>query len=252
MMAATMVRAVCGAGLALGVLVACEPQSADAASASPPYEITTQTRPVSLAGYADFYRGAHQVCAASREALQLPAPPPLVPIPAGFVTERTTYLHSGNAYLQQREEFFVDVSELTPELGCKSRIGSAMTEELVQGQQVQIARRDADGKRDVEPADTLPPPKQAAAEPYTERRNLAGTAMRCAPVNTTFGPSVMQDLCVLDRADGVPLDGHGDVVVVHARSTLLERADIVLLTEPVRVQVGQPVSRQRFTLTGAK
>lgn len=252
MTAAMIVRAACAGMLLLGVLAACEPQSAGAATASQPYDITTQTRPESLEGYANFYRGLHQVCAAAREMMQLPPPAPLVAFPPGFVTERVTYLHSGNAWLQRREEFFMDVTELTPELGCKSRIGSAMTEELVQGAQVRMTRREADGNVVVEPADTLPPPKQAAAEPYTERRTLRGVAMRCAPVNATLGPAVMQDMCILDTAAGVPLDGRGDVVTVHARSTLLERSGIVLLTEPVNVQLGKPVSQQRLALAGAR
>jgi hypothetical protein len=249
MIAAPVLRTVCAGITMFGLLVACDRQPADAATAAQPYEITTQTRPESINGYLKIYRAAHQVCAFTREAMQLPAPPPLVQLPSSFVTERTTYLSSGRAYLTRKEEFFIDLAELTPELGCKSRLGSRMTEELVQGGQVHSARRDVDGVLEVYPVTPLLPPKQDAANGYSERKNLGGVAMRCAPSNATLGPKVMQDLCVLDVASGVPLDGQGQVIVVHLRNTLMEAGDIVFLTEPVSVQIGKPVSEQRLSLS---
>jgi hypothetical protein len=248
-MIAPVFRHIGGALALFGALAACHRQAADAAPQ--PYEIVTQTRPESLDGYLQTYRGLHQVCAATRAAMQLPPAPPLVALPAGFVTERSMYLSSGIIYLTRREEFFIEVAELTPEAGCKSRIASTVTEELVRSGMLQSARRDGDGQREVDAAVALPPPKPDPGSGYSERKTLGGVALRCAPSNATLGPAAMQDLCVPDSAP-VPLDGHGEPVIVHARSTLLEGGNVILLTEPISVQIGKAVSPARLTLAGAK
>lgn len=252
MTAAPVVRAVGGALAMFAALAACDRQPADAAGAAQPYEIVTQTRPESVDGYLQTYRGAHQACAAARQAMGLSPAPPLVALPAGFVTERATYLSSGGAYLTRREEFFIDLADMTPELGCKSRLASNMIAESVRGGKLQTARRELDGQLELDPAGALPPPKQGKALGYSEQKKLGGVALRCAPSSATLGAGAMQNLCALDVASGVPLDGQGAPVIVHARSTLLERGNIILLTEPVSVQIGKPISAQRLMLSGAK
>jgi hypothetical protein len=246
MIDAPVLRAVC-AGIAMcGLLVACDWQLADAATMAQPYEIITQTRPESIDGHMKLLRAAHEWCAYAREGMKLPPPPPLVQLPVGFITERNTYLSSGTAYLARREEFSIDTSELTPELGCKSRLGSSMTEQLVRGGKVYQALRYVDGKVEIDPATPLLPPKHDAASNYSERKNLGGVAMRCAP---PVLDKLMKDFCVLDVASGVPLDGRGKAIVVHARNISMEAAGLVYVTELVNAQIGKPVSEQRVSLS---
>jgi hypothetical protein len=254
-MAPSALRAVVGALLIPGLILACDARPAsnarpvsNATTGTQPFEITTRTRPESLDGYLKMYRSMHALCGVNRELMHLPPGPPLVDVPADFVTERSTYLHSGSAYLVRREEFFVDVAELDAKLGCKSRLGSSMTEELVRDGQVQSAIRNGDGTVDIDLVTPLPPPKPGGASGYTVQKNLSGFAMRCVAPDAPLGEG-MHDMCVLDVASGPPLDGQGESVIVHARSTLLERANIVLLTEPVTVQVGKPVDARRLALS---
>lgn len=252
MMALSLLRAV-GAVTALSALfTGCDRPAGAAGHAAQPYEIVTQTRPESIDGYMKVWRLAHQACAFARESMHLPPAPPLVQVPPGFVTDRITYLSTGGAYLTRHEAFQIDATELTPELGCKSRLGSTMTEELVQGGKVQSARREIDGVVEADPVAPLPPPKGTGDSGYSEHKKMGGVAMRCAPSPATLGPGVMQDLCVPDVTSGTPLDGRGDPVVVHARATLLGRGDVVLLTEPVIIQTGKPVSQARLALSKAQ
>lgn len=256
MMKARSVRLAFASLALISLSTGCERHVADAAAAGSAagmaYDISTQTRPESVEGYSKFFQGLHQVCAASRQMMGLPAAAPMVVIPANFVTERSSYVSDGKTFLTQHEEFYVDVNEMQPELGCKSRVASAMTAELIKNGTVQVARRDPDSQLEVGPADPLAPPKSGMGQAFSERKTIAGAALRCAPAGATPGPGVAQDLCIPDVAAGVPLDGHGEPVLVHARSTLLQKADIVLLTEPVSVQIGKPVSQARLALPGAK
>lgn len=230
-------------------LVACDQQTANAAGNGQAFEIRTQTRPESIEGYLQVYRGAHQVCAAAREQMKLHPAPPLIRLPADFVTERTLYLSSEGASLTRREKFAIDLAEMTPELGCKSRIVSTIAEELVRDGNIEASMRYEDGTVEVDPAQPVPPPEQVPAGVYSEKKHLAGHAMRCAPPAASLGPGVMQDVCVPDAGRDILVDGVGEPIVVHARSTLLEQGNNILLTEPVSIQVGKPVSLARFALS---
>lgn len=252
MITASKPRALCASLLACAFLVACDRPAANAASAAQQYDISTQTRPESLDGYLQTYRGMHQVCNATRNMMKLPPGPPLVSLPADFVTERTHYLGSNGKFLTRRETFFVDVTELTPEAGCKSRIGSDVIEELVHDGKVEGVRRSNDGQLETDAPEALPPPKQDVAMPYTEKKTIGGVAMRCVPGKNNLMSGVMQDMCVPDAAPAIPLDGRGDAIVVHARAIVSEQAKQVLLIEPVSVHIGQPVNAASLALSKGK
>ncbi len=219
------------------------------------HDIVTQTRPESVDSYLEFFQSSHRVCAAAREMLQLPPPAPLVQVPPKFITQRTTYLSNGKAFLYRREEFFIDMSEMTPEQGCTTRLGSRMASEVVNGGKRQSSSSEMGARPEVEPAidmETVPPPYRKGDDNFSSRRTIGGVAMRCAPASSQFLAETMQDLCILDLPSGTATDADGKPIVVHLRSKLLEKAGMVLLTEPVSVQIGQPVDERQLVITPSR
>lgn len=242
-------RAVRCAGAALGMFVAlaaCDRETADAAAQ--PYEIVTQMRPESLDVYMRRHRQGYDVCARVRAIQQLPPPPPLVTLPADFAMKRSTYLGSASGYLIRHEEF-----NLVMEADCKTRVDSATTEAVVRGGKVYGQRREFDGHTEVEPpAPSGWEPSKAASDEasYTEKRTVDGIAMRCLSAALRGGLTL--DKCVADTDAGLLRDGAGDPVVLRARELVPGRDKMVVLTEPVSVQIGKPVSPERIALSGAK
>ena len=235
----------------LAALAACDRQPVDAASK--PYEIVTQLRPESRETYMKMFRLAHHMCALARTAMKLPPPPPLVALPADFVINRSTYIGSGNSYLIRREEFVVDIGDMKPETGCKTRIGSSLYEAVGRDGQIHSQARELDGHTEVdEPIPLIKDPLKGSADEtsYTEKRTVDGIAMRCLPPTLLGGLTL--DKCVADTEAGLLRDGAGDPLVLHAREVVPGRDKMVLLTEPVSVQIGKPVSPERIALTGAK
>jgi hypothetical protein len=233
------------AGAALGMFVAlagCDRQTVVAAAL--PYEIVTQERPESQEAYMRVYRQAHDVCARVRAMQNLPPPPPLVTLPADFVIKRSTYRSSGRDYLIRHEEFNVEMDETD----CKTTIGSTMTETVVRGGQVYAQRREVDGHTDVEAPTPLSQPSVDGSG-FTEKRTVGGIAMRCAPV--TFGTDIPLETCAADAGAGVLLDGLRYPIILHARGTVPVR-NMVVVTDPVSVQIGKPVPQERIALSGAK
>lgn len=237
-------------GAALGMfaaLAACDRQTVDAAAQS--YEIVTQMRPESLDVYMRPHRQMYDVCARVRAMQQLPPPPPLVTLPADFVMKRSTYLGSGSGYLIRHEEFNVVMDETD----CKTRIGSAITEAVAREGKVYGQRREIDGHTEVDP----PAPsgwdssKAASDEAsYTENRTVGGIGMRCLSASLLGGMTL--DQCAASTNAGLLRDGAGDPVVLHARNVVPGPDKMVVLTEPVSVQIGKPVSPERIALSGAK
>jgi len=225
--------------------------STSAGSTHASYEVVTQTRPESVAGYASLnYLLAYGECKFAREAMNLPAPKAAVQLPKDFIIERNTWLSNGKAFLSRREEFFVDIANMAPENGCPTRLGSISTTELVKDGVVQIVRLDVDGKREIDPPMPAGPPEEhdVVAE-YPIRKTFNGIAMRC---EAAAAHSLLQDACVADLPDGTLTDGLGKPIMIHARDTLLQRGEQVLLTEPVRVQSGKAIDEQRLRLEGIK
>lgn len=241
-----------GVALALfAALAACDRQPADGAAggAARSYEIVTQTRPQDLEAYMRLYRGGHGVCAAAREAMHLPPASPLVAVPADFVAERITYLGSGNTSVVRHEQFVVDISEMRPDNGCQTRLASTVTERLVRAGQVYEQRRLLDGHTETdEPTPLTPGSPRAAA--FTEKKVVGGIAMRCIPA--ALDTTLMKDMCAADAGPGVLLDGEAEPVVLRGHATYAERANLVMITEPVTVQIGKPVDQQRIALSGVK
>jgi len=250
----TQGRAVRCIGAALGIvatLAACEPRAVDAAAQ--PYEIVTQLRPESPEAYMKLFRRAHLVCALAREAMKLPPPPPLVTLPADFVIKRSTYLGSGSSYLIRYEEFVVDIAEMAPETGCKTRIGSTLHEALGREGQIHSQLRELDGRTEVEePVPLVRDASKGTSDEtsYTEKRTVDGIAMRCLSAALLGGLTL--DKCVADTDSGLLRDGAGDPVVLRARELVPGPDKMVVLTEPVSVQIGKPVSEGRIALSGAK
>lgn len=232
-----------GAALTMFVaLAACGRQTVDAAAQ--PYEIVTQMRPESLDAYMRAHRQNYDVCARARAMQNLPPPPPLVKLPADFVLKRSTYLSSGRGYLIRHEEFNV-VMEATD---CKTRIDSAVSESVVRDGQVHGQRRELDGHTEVdEPMPVSEPSVDGSA--YTEKRTVGGIAMRCAPAS--LRTDIALDECVVDTGTGVLRDGLRYPIVLHARG-IVPVTNTVVLTEPVKVQIGKPVPQERIALSGAK
>jgi hypothetical protein len=247
-------RAVRSTGAALGMFVAlagCDRETADAATQ--PYEVVTQMRPESPEVYLRPFRRAHQVCALARAAMKLPPPPPLVALPADFAMKRSTYLGSKSGSLIRHEEFLVDIAEMAPETGCKSRLASSTTEAVIRGGQVYGQRRESDGHTEVEP----PAPagweasKAASDEAsFTEKRTVGGTGVRCLSASLLGG--ITLDKCAASTDAGLLRNGAGEPVVLHAREVVPGPDKMVVLTEPVSVQIGKPVSPERIALSGAK
>lgn len=234
---------------ALGIfaaLAACDRQTVDATAQ--PYEIVTQVRPESLEAYLHMYRQAYGVCANVRAMMNLSPPPPLVAVPANFVTKRSTFLSSGTGYLIRHEEYSVDISDMTPETGCKSRLASAQTEVVVRGGQVRSQRREFDGHTEVDAPAALPPAASKGSS-YTEKKMLGGITMRC--LSTALRDGLTMDRCAADTASGLLLDGHGNPIVLHARE-VVPVTKMVMLTDSVSVQIGKPVSPERIALSGVK
>jgi hypothetical protein len=232
-----------GAALTLFAgLAACGRQTVDAAAQ--PYEIVTQMRPESPNDYMRTYRQAYDVCARVRAMQNLPPPPPLVALPANFVIKRSTYLSSGRAYLIRHEEFNV-VMEAAD---CKTRIDSAVTESVVRDGQVRAQRRELDGHTEVDEPMPLSEPSVDGSS-FTEKRTVGGIAMRCAPA--ALRTDIALDECVADTGTGVLLDGLRYPIVLHARG-VVPVTNTVVLTEPVKVQIGKPVPQERIALSGAK
>lgn len=185
----------------------------------------------------------------------MPPPAPLVKVPSNFITERLTHLSNGKAFLYRREEFFIDMNDMTAEQGCLTRLGSRMASEVVNGGKRQSSSSEMGGSLEVEPAtDLVPMPSQRPIgdDNFSERRTLSGVALRCAPSNSPFLSDVMQDLCILDLPSGTVTDAEGKPIVVHLRSKLLDKAGMVLLTEPVSVQIGKPVDERRLAITPSR
>ncbi|QNA90000.1 hypothetical protein G4G28_18550 [Massilia sp. Dwa41.01b] len=240
-----------GAALAMfTALAACDRQTAGATGQS--YEIVTQVRPESLEAYMKIPRKAYDVCALAREALKLPPPPPLVVLPADFVIKRSTYLGSGKGYLIRHEEFVVDINDMAPETGCKTRIGSTLEESVGRDGKIYAQRRALDGQIEVdEPTPLLQDPTNGASKgvSYTEKRMVGGMAVRCVPA-ALLNAQVM-DRCAADTNAGLLRDGANDPIVLHARD-VIPVFDMVVRTEPVSVQVGKPVPQERIVLSKAK
>lgn len=245
-------RTICAGFLPCALLIACDRPVANAASVAQQYDIVTRTRPESRDDYLQPSRGLHQVCNATRAVMKLPPGPPLVELPADFVTERTRYLASGGKFLTRHETFFVDTTGMTAEAGCTSRIVSEVTEELVQNGQVQGSRRDSDGKVEVDPIEALPPAKKDVAQPFTERKNVSGVVLRCVPANANPLGSFTQNLCAPESNAAIALDGRGEPIVVSARAVVAGQEKMVSLTEPVSVQIGKPVAATAMTLSADK
>jgi len=242
-MSTKLERAARRVGAALGMfaaLAACDRQPVDAASK--PYEIVTK-----------MFRLAHDMCALARTAMTLPPPPPLVALPADFVIKRSTYLGSGSSYLIRYEEFVVDIGDMKPETGCKARIGSSLYEAVGRDGQIHSQARELYGHTEVdEPMPLVKDPSKGSADEtsYTENRTVNGIAVRCLPATLLGGLTL--DKCVADTKAGLLRDGAGDPLVLHARELVPGRDKMVVLTKPVSVQIGKPVSPERIALTGAK
>lgn len=251
MMVKNMTRTSGGALVLFVALAACDRQPADGAAgeAAQPYDIVTQKRPQDLDSYMQLYRGGYTACAAARAMMKLPPALPFVVVPANFVIERNTYLGSGNTSLVRQEQFFVDISEMKPDTGCKTRLGSTMIERLVRAGQVYEQRRGLDGQVETDEPTPLAP-GSPRADAFTEKKTVGRIAMRC--MSAALDSSAMQGGCAADAGPGVLLDGEGEPIILRGRATYPERANMVVLTEPVTVQIGKPVSQQRIALSEAK
>ncbi|WP_312551639.1 hypothetical protein [Massilia sp.] len=243
-------RAVASVGSALGMfaaLPACDRQTVDAAAQ--PYEIVTQMRPESLEAYMKVFRLAYDMCARVRAIQHLPPPPPLVALPADFVTKRSTYLSSGSGHLIRHEEFNVVMEEA----GCKTRLDSVITEAVVRGGEVYGQRREMGGDTEViPPAPSGWDPSKAASDEasYAEKRTVGGIGMRCLSAYLRGG--ITLDKCAANTNAGLLRDGAGDPIVLYAYELVPGRDKMVVLTEPVSVQIGKPVSPERIALSGVK
>jgi hypothetical protein len=246
MMLGRAVRCTGSALVMFAALAACDGETADAAAQ--PYEIVTQMRPESLDVYMRRHRQGYDVCARVRVMQQRPPPPPLVTLPADFAMKRSTYLGSAAGYLIRHEEF-----NLVMEADCKTRIDSATTEAVVRGGKVYGQRREFDGHMEVEPpAPAGWEPSKAASDEasYTEKRTVGGIGVRCLSAPLLGG--ITLDKCAANTDAGLLRDGAGDPVVLHARELVPGPDKMVVLTEPVNVQIGKPVSSERIVLSGAK
>jgi hypothetical protein len=236
-----------GAALAMFVtLAACGRQTVDAAAN--PYEIVTQTRPESLEAYIKMFRPAYDGCALVRAAQKLPPPPPLIALPADFVMKRSTYLSSGSAYLIRHEEF----SLVTEEESCKTRIGSIMTETVVREGKISGQMRERGGPAEVDAPTTWVrnASKEATDEAsFTEKRLVGATDMRCLSPSLRGGMTL--DKCAANTNTGLLRDATGDPITLHARE-VVPVFNLVVLTEPVSLQIGKPVSPERIALSVAK
>jgi hypothetical protein len=226
-------------------LAACDRQTVDATAR--PYEIVTQMRPESLEAYMQTPRRAYDVCARVRAMQHLPPPPPLVPLPADFAMKRSTYLSSASGYLIRHEEFNVVMED-----DCKIRIASSMTEAVMRGGQVYGQRREPGGHTEVaEPAPSGWDPAKTATDEasYTEKRTVGGVGMRCLSAPLRGG--ITLDKCAGSTNAGLLRDGANDPIALHARE-MVPVLNLVVLTEPVSVQIGKPVSPERIALSGVK
>jgi hypothetical protein len=232
-------------GAALGTFVAlagCDRQAVVAAAL--PYEIVTQERPESQEAYMRVYRQAYDVCARVRAMQNLPPPPPLVTLPADFVIKRSTYLSSGRDYLIRHEEFNVEIDETD----CKTSIGSNMTENVVRGGKVYGQRRETDGHTETDETMLLAPHASDGSS-FTEKKTVGGFAVRCLPaaMRTESTP----ETCAADTGADVLFDGLGYPILLHARWVVPVRNMIVVI-DPVSVQIGKPVPPERIALSGAR
>lgn len=252
MIATSMPRVLYTSLMSCVFLIACGLPGANAAAAAQQYDITTRTRPEFIEAFLQIYRAAHEICNFNRKFMKLPPGPPLVTLPADFVTERHRYVASSGKFLSRREEFFVDTSEMTAEAGCKSRIVSSVTEELVHDGIVEGSQRGSDGVLEIDAPEPLTPPKLDAEQPFTERKNLGGVALRCVPDNQNPMRGMVEGTCVADAEPTIPLDGHGEAITVRGRLILAEQAKLVLLIEPVSVQIGKPVNPADLALSKGK
>ena len=232
-------------GAALGMfatLAACDRQTVDAAAQ--PYEIVTQMRPESPDTYMRMYRQMHDSCARVRAIQHLPPPPPLVALPADFVIERSTFLSSGSGYLIRKQEFNVVMDETD----CKTRIDSILSETVVRGGKVYGQRRESGGQTEVEEPMPLSQPSSDGSS-FTEKRTVGGIAMRCG--HAALRTDIAQEVCAADAGADVLLDGLRYPIILYSRGVVPVR-NMVVVTEPVSVQIGKPVSPERIALSGAK
>lgn len=206
-------------------------------------------RPESLEAYMQPHRRAYDVCAGVRAMQHLPTPPPLVVLPADFVMKRSTYLNSGSGYLIRHEEFHL----LMEAADCKTRVASAMTEAVGRGGKVYGQRRELDGHTEVdEPAPSGWDPSKTATDEaaFTEKRTVSGIGMRCLSASLRGG--ITLDKCAASTDAGLLRDSAGDPIALHAREVVPGPGKMVVLTEPVSVQIGKPVSPERIALSGGK
>ena len=239
-----MGRAVRCIGAVIGMFVALAACGRQTAETTQPYEIVTRTRPQSHDAYMHMYRQMYDACASVRAIQHLPPPPPLVALPADFVMARTTYLGSGSGYLIRKEESDV-VMDATD---CKTRIDSSMSETVVRAGQVYAQRRESDGQTEVEEPMPLSQPSMDGSS-FTEKRTVGGIAMRCGPA--ALRTDIAQEVCAADAGAGLLLDGLRYPIVLYSRGIVPVR-NMVVVTEPVSVQIGKPVSPDRIELSRAR
>lgn len=227
------------------------PTKAAAAPALPAYQLVTVVRPESITDHIRPAKVVYEQCASTAALLKLPVKP-FVAVPASFVAERLTQTSDGQSFYMKKQQYGIDIDELTPQQGCATRIKEEAVIERVHKGVVEHIDVDKDGKQvAAEPGEPGPHmPRHENLTAFTESRIEHGVALKCLPKGSAaLVPGMLSASCLVDAGAGKTLrDADGNALTAYMRDEASGKQFSVLVQEPVSVSIG---SADTQALSGA-
>lgn len=227
------------------------PAPSTPATAGTTYEVVTVERPESVENYHRMYKAMYDMCAETRvKVLKLPPPSPMKQPPADYISQRTTYVSDGKAYLVKQEHFAYKMDDADPTKNCDTYFESTSSTQMVRDGKVYDASFDNAGKRERSEPEEWILPREDKEHVYTEPKTVKGHAVKCMKMlpNTE---QLITELCIADRKPGTLTDVSGEPIVLTSRVTSAQSVMSAMLTEPVSVRVGHAVDKAVFDAAAA-
>jgi hypothetical protein len=242
--------------VAAGLLGCSKADSSAAASTATPgsatsYEIVTIERPESVDAYHKTYKAMYDMCAELRKTLKMPPPAPMLQPPANYISQRTTHVSDGKAYLTKEEHFIYKVAEIEERNpSCATSLESTSNTQLIRDGKMYNSSVDPEGKRESAPPDEWFLPRDKESDIYPERKMVKGHAVKCMHVPAAT-KGMLTELCVADLNPGTLTDIIGKPIVIASRVSIVQDMMGIIVTEPVSVRVNQPIDKAIFDAAAA-
>lgn len=226
-------------------LPACSDGNAAGASAAGSgkgsYVLVTQVRPETPEKSFPAARWGYKLCQAAARQMKV-AVKPFPALPAGFVSERTTYASDGKRSMVRKVSYLID-GQATPDAGCAMRLASVTTASVIEGGRERSADTDKDGKVHVDEVEAAPPePVRASSlEDRTQARRVNGVPLKCGS----------DGACIVDPDVVLVAQGRRPVQVSYRIDDPRTHGS-ALVVEPVSLTVGKPVDPALFVLEKSK